>query len=127
MKSPLAPVCRTLAVIIAIIGGLASFILLFTAGLLAFLISAFSVLVSAVPLFVLGDILDQLDALRKDTTILHRMLKDMATPTNATAPPRPQGNINAPVFKRTPGPWTCSCGQANTDTDQFCKNCGKYK
>ena len=45
-------------------------------------------------------------------------------------PPIHRGNEssrNAPIVKRTVGPWSCSCGQTNADTDQFCKNCGKFK
>ncbi len=126
MKNGLSSVCRTLAVVEGIVGGIGVFIILISGGFLAALIGAFGILASAVPLWVLGDVLDQVDTIRQDTIILRRMLKDMGESGNE-APSRPQGSINAPVFKRSSGPWKCSCGQTNADTDQFCKNCGKYK
>lgn len=126
MKNGLSSVCRTLAVVEGIVGGIGVFIILISGGFLAALIGAFGILVSAVPLWVLGDVLDQLDSIRRDTIVLHCILKDMNESEDGK-PSRPQGNINAPVFKRTHGPWRCSCGQVNADTDQFCKNCGKYK
>ena len=126
MKSGLSSVCRTLAVIEGIVGGIGVLIVLFSGGVLAALIGAFGIFASAVPLWVLGDVLDQVDNIRQDTIVLRSMLKNMDdTDKNASA--RPQGSVNAPVLKRHAGQWKCSCGQANDATDQFCKNCGKYK
>jgi len=126
MGNGLSSVCRTLAVIVGIVGAISAFIILISGGFLVALVCVLGVLTSAIPLWVLGDVLDDLAAIRRDTTVLWRMLKDMNEP-EGTKPSRPQGSIDAPVFKRAPGAWKCSCGQANTATDQFCKNCGKYK
>ena len=126
MSNGLSSVCRTLAVIEGIVGGISAFIVLISGGFLLALACVLGVLASAIPLWVLGDVLDQLDSIRQDTIVLRRMVHEIRSPETAPSP-RPQGSIDAPLFKRPPGAWKCSCGQANTVTDQFCKNCGKYK
>ena len=130
-------VCKTLSVTLFVLDAIGTIILAFiyaTAGwdfafgtfLIVLICGIFFGLVSCVPLYALGEILESLAlsnqylyALSHATTASHHPATSATLATNAPDAPRP---FTKPTDSSG---WLCSCGQHNKQTATFCVACGK--
>lgn len=131
-------ICKTLSIILLVLELIGTFITAIAAGnagwdfdfaafLICLVVGVFVSLISTIPLYALGEIVDSLNLTNSLLYDIAYKKSDTASP--AAPAPTPESNPTPrPFIKHDPGAgWLCSCGERNSSTSQFCKSCGKYK